>query len=296
MANVSDHCLRAWERRHNIVLPERSESGRRLYSNDDVEKLKIVSRLIKKGHSIGDLAKLAIAELKSLEKQLVPSPPEYSDPYLYFSRLKIALKSMDHESIDREILKARINLPLHSFILNCIGPFLHEVGRSVSTERLDIAQEHLLSAIIRNHLGELLSLVQKTFSWRLTERDEHPRFIFATPEGDMHEFGILMAALLAGSRGFKFQYLGPNMPAENLASTANREKVDIIVLGYTQSEHSDSNILNYIRTLDRNIGESKKIRIFIGGFYSKAMKGLKLKCKLRSLNTLEKFTLELDSL
>ena len=60
---LSVDVIRAWERRYNAVTPTRTETGRRLYSNNDVKKLTLLSRAISAGRRIGDVASLSINDL-----------------------------------------------------------------------------------------------------------------------------------------------------------------------------------------------------------------------------------------
>jgi DNA-binding transcriptional MerR regulator len=63
---VSTHALRAWERRYGTVAPERSAGGNRLYDAAQIDRLKTLKELTDSGHSIGEVARLSLAELKSL--------------------------------------------------------------------------------------------------------------------------------------------------------------------------------------------------------------------------------------
>ncbi len=63
---VSTHALRAWERRYGTVEPQRSAGGSRLYDASQIERLKMLKVLTNHGHSIGEVARLSLAELKHL--------------------------------------------------------------------------------------------------------------------------------------------------------------------------------------------------------------------------------------
>ncbi len=63
MTGISAFVIRAWEKRHNVVTPSRTETNRRLYSDEDIEKLKLLNEAVKSGHNIGGIAYLSIDEL-----------------------------------------------------------------------------------------------------------------------------------------------------------------------------------------------------------------------------------------
>lgn len=63
LTGISSHVLRVWERRYQVVEPKRSESGRRMYSSDDIRRLGLLKALVDQGHSIGSVANLSTEKL-----------------------------------------------------------------------------------------------------------------------------------------------------------------------------------------------------------------------------------------
>src|SRR5829696_7924106 len=74
LTGLSPHVLRAWERRYGVVAPHRSQGGQRLYSDQDVERLRRLRLLTAKGHSISRIATLSLPELERLEAEAPPAP------------------------------------------------------------------------------------------------------------------------------------------------------------------------------------------------------------------------------
>ena len=66
LTGIPTHTLRKWESRHHVVTPERSETGRRFYTSNHVERLQHVKQLMAKGHALGELAKLSKEDLAGL--------------------------------------------------------------------------------------------------------------------------------------------------------------------------------------------------------------------------------------
>ncbi len=56
--------IRMWEKRYGAVVPERTESDRRLYRAEDVERLILMKKLIDRGHAIRNIANLGLEELE----------------------------------------------------------------------------------------------------------------------------------------------------------------------------------------------------------------------------------------
>jgi len=64
ITGIGSETLRAWERRYSAVTPDRSASGDRNYSRDDVAKLLLLKSMVDAGLSIGTIANLSHEQLK----------------------------------------------------------------------------------------------------------------------------------------------------------------------------------------------------------------------------------------
>lgn len=300
LSGVSAHTLRAWERRYGVISPTRSKGGRREYSIKDVEKLKTLNLLVEEGHSIGTLAPMnliqlgrLVAEISKIEASSVASKLESHGIHSSLDDLFEALQAFDLEEIDRHILRARISTPARDFVLDVVTPLLAQTGKLVSEGKLDIAQEHALSAILRTHLGDLLSQVQKASNWASQQDSGLPRLVFATPEGDLHEFGILLAAILAGSMGFKFRYFGANMPAESLARAVAAVGAKVLVIGSVKADPARlvRPLGEYVAFLAKFLKEqgAQSLSIWIGGYCDFNLSTLKTDYLVKVASSLREF-------
>ncbi len=64
LTGISSHVLRVWERRYGVVEPRRSDSKRRRYTLDDIQRLSLLKTLVDNGHAIGSIAKLDTDQLE----------------------------------------------------------------------------------------------------------------------------------------------------------------------------------------------------------------------------------------
>jgi DNA-binding transcriptional MerR regulator len=306
LSGVTAHTLRAWERRYAVVEPLRSENGRRVYTLADVDKLKLLGRLVELGHSIGNLARLGPKELKSLVNRSEPGSESNAADHAQGNarveaqreRLLSALRALDFDELDRRILEARLDCPARTFVLDVASPLMTEVGALVAAGKLDITQEHAFSAILRNHLGELLALAQKLSRPAQSGDRGLPKLLFSTPEGDLHEFGILLAAILSGFRGFTFRFLGPNMPAEQLAKAASDTGSTVVVLGSVKadSQRLVHPLKQYVRILSKRLesSRSRDIAVWIGGYCDFDPKTEKFDSPLIHSESLHAFDVQLE--
>lgn len=263
LSGVTEHTLRAWERRYQAIEPSRTETGRRLYSLQDVERLKLLAALLEHGYSIGMIARLPDLELRSLLGQTAQSSTQSveSSSGAYSREIIRSVAEFQMDRMDQGLTRARSVLGVRTFVLEVISPVLLEVGRKGRLGEWTIAQEHAFSAVLRDHLGQIL----RSFSSHVRSpvedvQDPLRRVVFATPEGDLHEFGILISAILFASYNFKVFYLGPNLPAEDLAQAVTLLNVGNVVIG-TASTDRLSNY--YLMKLDQLL--PKRVQIWVGG-------------------------------
>ena len=197
ITGINAHTIRAWEKRYAAVVPKRSDNGKRIYSQADVDRLKKLHELVKLGNAISDVAKLDEGELSSMYADYVQTgddetvekiPIENIDIHLTLQNLILALKSYKLDIISHELEKIKSSVDSREFALSIITPLLAEVGKLVENEMLNVAQEHALSSVLRFHIGQML---YKNVS---NQAGASGTVVLATPEGELHEFGILIAA------------------------------------------------------------------------------------------------------
>jgi DNA-binding transcriptional MerR regulator/methylmalonyl-CoA mutase cobalamin-binding subunit len=209
---LSPHVLRAWERRYRVVSPMRSEGGQRLYSDLDVERLLRLRRLTDRGHAIGRIAALPLAELARLEDEdptARPGTPGESAPDAAATALEATLR-LDPAELQAVLERAAVTLGTSVFVDQVVSPLLARIGHGWSERSVSVAQEHMASAVIRRVLGWLLHLYEA--------RNGAPRLVVATPPHHAHELGALMAAASAAAEGWNVTYLGPDLPIADLVS------------------------------------------------------------------------------
>ena len=207
LTGVSAYKLRAWEKRYNIVTPKRNSSGHRLYSENEIYLLKSLNELCNHGHNISQLKNKDLNELKELQKTL--GMKDFSenklelldDPIIAkdtLNNLILALEAYRLDVVSHEIYNMKMKLSHRDLALNVISPLMQIVGRKVLENQIDIAQEHALSSIIRFHLGQFI------YQGQINRKNEKNLFLLTTPEGDFHEFGILLSSLLCAHYGHCF--------------------------------------------------------------------------------------------
>jgi DNA-binding transcriptional MerR regulator/methylmalonyl-CoA mutase cobalamin-binding subunit len=242
MAGVSEHTLRAWEKRYGAIVPARSSGGRREYSVDEVKRIRLLSGLVQQGSQIGQIASLETAELEDLWFQFF-SPtlcseigPRTQEIQLHQPIQQSIQQTLDHLQFYRirEIMSLiqhlRLQMDVRTFLLGFVTPLLSRLGALVAEKKLDVSHEHSLSAVLKHFLSDILFGMATATPSVFSERNKIT-LVFATPEYDYHEFGIHIAACLAAIMGYNIFYLGCNVPHKSLVATSESLGSSVVVLG-----------------------------------------------------------------
>lgn len=234
LTGLSSDVVRVWERRYKAITPQRSDGGSRLYSDTDIARLRKLRQAVELGHAIGQVAKLPNQELETLASKHratfaignqigLAGEPEINDPHRSTrERFLEAIARMDVIAADEEIHRAATLFPPRVIVKNIVSPLLEEIGQRWSHQDFGIAQEHVATYLIRNLLSSL---------FRLYPPDEAAdTIVMATTAGERHEFGILIGALIAATRGWRVVYLGVDLPAQEIVRTVRLTKARVLVL------------------------------------------------------------------
>ena len=249
--------IRAWERRYAIVAPSRSDGAQRLYSDADVERLRLVTRLSAEGYSLADLARRSTAVLTRLSRDSAPSERTVEPSgqrRAIIDRLIDSARKLNPAALRADLTQAVLDLGPVPAMDEVISPFLVRIGEAWACGDVSVAEEHVASNVVRDVLGWLLQSAMPSA--------EAPTLIATTIAGEGHEFGSMMAAVVAAVAGWRVLYLGANTPAAELAQAARSSQARAVVVGIVGREASDT-VRSEAIALRKAIGS--KTRIVAGG-------------------------------
>ncbi len=268
LTGLSIHQIRVWERRYHAVEPLRSEGGNRLYSEQDVARLSLLRQLNALGHSIGSSAKLpsdqlervlALHQVTSRAVRVAPPPSltamDLAEPFLE------AITTLNVLRAERVLARAAGSADPSRFTSQVLLPLLEEIGRRWADGELTVAHEHAASAVMRTQLGGLM----RTF----VPDEGAPGAICATPTGELHEFGALAAALHVASRGWRVVYLGPNLPADEIAQATRVAGAQLVLLSVVcATERTPSELRSLAEALPHDV------TLMVGGAAALSLVGI----------------------
>jgi DNA-binding transcriptional MerR regulator len=260
ITGLSEFTLRGWENRYHAFRPQRTDTGRRLYTLQDIEKARLLDELVASEHRISDIAHLTMPELKKLittntPESCIRTENSEADKFLKLITDKAQLFSWDE--IKDLLDKKRKAGKTESYVRNILMPLVGHMGYLVAEGQFTVAQEHILSALVKEQLVLLRAKSRKNKS--------QSRLVITTPEGYLHDMGIVISATLAADQAIHTLFLGPSTPKSDLCESCIRYKGTHLLLSSTVSEREGAkeSLYAYMNFLDKNL--PRKVHFLIAG-------------------------------
>jgi MerR family transcriptional regulator, light-induced transcriptional regulator len=257
---LTPHTLRAWERRHHVVTPTRTEGGQRLYSDLDVERLRLIRQLTERGHSIRRLANAALSELEAIAAERDVKPESTREPLPeaaieeFRSAAMQAARELDASELQSILERAAVTLGVPTFLDHVASPSIREIGRGWQEGTISVGHEHMATAVFGRVLGWIIHLYEV--------KGVGPRLVVATPPHHTHELGALLAAAAAAAEGWDVIYLGANMPIADILSSARQVSASVVALSIVYPAEDPDLIGDLTQLRD---GLSKQATLIVGG-------------------------------
>jgi DNA-binding transcriptional MerR regulator len=219
-SGVSPELLRAWERRYGLLRPTRSSGGLRLYSGDDLERVRAMKRHLASGIAAAEAALLA-AQSEQPAADLRQRPAAAS------RQLGEALAAFDEPRAQAVLDSLLAASTLDTVLSTVVLPYLAELGDRWERGDAPVAEEHFASSVVR---GRLLGLAR---GWG---RGLGPRIVLACAPGEQHDLGLIAFGLALRSRGWRIVYLGADTPLGSVADAAHASEPRFVVVSAVAPE------------------------------------------------------------
>jgi DNA-binding transcriptional MerR regulator/methylmalonyl-CoA mutase cobalamin-binding subunit len=247
LTGLSPDLLRAWERRYAVVVPLRTPGGTRRYRARDLERLRRVKAAVDAGHRVSEVAQLEDEELEGLIQ--ARQTPDRSA----LEEALEAIRVLDAAAAERIVGQQLAGLGPIQFAREFALPLLNALGEGWAQGEVCVASEHLGTGLLRSMVGSGLRTTAATAS--------APPIVFATPSGELHEMGLLIAAVTTLGSGGNPVYLGPNLPVEEIVRAVETRRAQALALSLVVRADTDpSGALAELRErLD------SEVEIWVGG-------------------------------
>ena len=258
---LTQDVLRVWERRYGVVEPGRSPNGQRLYSDADIERLRLLALATGMGRTISQIAALSTSELARMvrddeaARSLVGEQARRAEPVSDAIEPALARAlALDGPGLDALLRRVMLTIGLPAFLDTVATPLLIRIGDEWHAGRLVPSQEHLATAVIQR-------VVTATMQMAVVPPGA-PNLVIATPAGERHEVGAVLAAAAAAAEGWRVTYLGADLPAGDIADAAIRTSAHAVGLSIIYVPDR-ARLVDEIRTIRTRLPGS--VSLLIGG-------------------------------
>ena len=254
---LSKDTLRVWERRYGFPVPLRDDFGERAYPPQQLEKLRIVKRLLDAGHRPGRIVAQSIDALKQLS-HATPAPsrqtPSQSGADLLSFMQLIQLPDVDN--LHRALNQAAMQMGLAAFVCNVVAPLNVLVGDAWARGQLEVYEEHLYTESIQAVLHDIMRSSSNPAT------DAKPHVLLTTFPHEPHALGLLMAQAMLRLCGCFCVSLGTQTPVVDIAHSAAAHDSDIVALSFTACLKT-KDVVHSLTELRHKL--PPRVQIWIGG-------------------------------
>jgi DNA-binding transcriptional MerR regulator len=250
LTGIKSHTIRIWEKRYNILDPNRTDTQIRTYSDDELTHLLTVSMLNRNGIKISKIAKLSQQDMNNLLWDIkVNKEPEYS-----MDKLIMALISLDENLFNKTLQNLIDTEGLESTFTQHLIPFLDRIGIMWLIGSVNPAQEHFISNLIRQ---KVISEIDK----QIVPDTESSTVLVYLPEHEWHEISLLFYQFLLREKGVRTSYLGQSLPYDALQECIEKLKPKAILSSWLTAVDSKF-VVNYFKRLRKDYPD---LKVFAGG-------------------------------
>ena len=257
---LSKDTLRVWERRYGFPHPDRDQFGERVYPIDQVDKLRVLRRLMDAGHRPGKVIHLPIEQLQTLAAETTGSavtPRSMGDANAEHEDLQRYLeliKAHEVESLRRALSQAQLRIGMERFVTELVAPLTRMVGDAWARGYVEVFEEHLYT--------ESIQVVLRSAIGTIPQPARRPRILLTTIPQEPHGLGLLMAEAILALEGCRCVSLGVQTPIWDIVLASSAHRADVVALSF-------SSVVNPNQVLDSLVELRQKLpagtEIWAGG-------------------------------
>lgn len=254
---LSKDVLRMWERRYGFPRPERDDHGERLYPVDQVERLRLIKRLMDQGYRPGKLIPLPPESLVTLAPRRSSTSRKEAMPEEGSGKLHELLDLLHQHDVGGFLAAMQQHLArqgLMRFVHDTVAPLTHEVGTAWESGSIEVFEEHLYTELTKRILRQAIAT--------LPGNGRPPRILLTTVPNEPHLLGLLMAEAIFTLEGADCIPLGTQIPLLEITRAAEAHQADIVGLSFSLAFPSRQ-IPGILRQLRQALPE--RVDLWVGG-------------------------------
>ncbi|MGY5848048.1 MerR family transcriptional regulator [Salegentibacter sp. HM20] len=233
LSGIKAHTIRIWEKRYNILNPDRTITNIRSYNSENLQKLLNIAFLNEHGYKISRISKLNDEEIRKMVRNITASA---SSENRALNNMKLAMINFNEELFNKTYNELREKLSFRQVFHQVFLPFLEEIGLLWQTDTIKPIHEHFIVDLIKQKIYLNLAEIKKQNS-----PQQGKLFVLFLPENEIHDIGIIYLYYELIYNKKNAIYLGPSLPLTDL--------------GYLLERHDDISFISYFTTSPASVSE-----------------------------------------
>ncbi|MED4238846.1 MerR family transcriptional regulator [Priestia megaterium] len=252
MVGIQPGTLRAWERRYQILNPVRNDSGHRLYTEEDLRKLKWLTEKVSGGFTISQAVSLLETESNTVgtfeEEGEVDSPQKIRDELLTM------LLSFEEGKAQDLINHAFSLYSVEKVVIDILGSLLVMVGDMWEKGQITSAHEHYTTQVLKTRISMIF--------YSLPSNGLLPKAIAVCGPNETHEVGLLVFTLFLRRKGFEVIYLGSSIEDKDVELIVKEVDPTFLFMSCTMMENAEKTL----NLTNQMIKKFPHLKVGLGGY------------------------------
>ncbi|OUU20361.1 MAG: MerR family transcriptional regulator [Flavobacteriaceae bacterium TMED48] len=257
LSGIKAHTLRIWEKRYNLLEPERTDTNIRRYSLDSLKRLLNVTLLYNHGFKISKIASLNEDEIPELVRSIALKS---NSEQVAINAFKLSMINFDYDLFDTNYNEILQHHDFQYVFLNVFMPLMRELGILWQTGAISPSHEHFITNLIK----QKIHLQTETLQRKKPQRGDHPIFVIFLPENEIHELGVLYLNYLILNSGFRTIFLGQSLQTSSL-ETLYSYNSKFYFVSYLTVEPNKEEIMPFLTNFHQNLLEDRDSKLLLFG-------------------------------
>lgn len=278
LSGIKAHTIRIWEKRYNLLAPDRTDSNIRLYDLKNLQKLLNITLLYNNGYKISKIANIEEDKIPIVVREIVS---ENSVKSHSINAFKLAMINFDQTMFFNTYNSLLTNKSFREIFHEVFIPLLNELGLLWQTDTISPSHEHFITSLVKQ---KILINTEKIQHLEPTKKDRI--FVLYLPENEIHEIGLLYLNYEVILHGYKAIFLGQTVPIDSLQDLLNYYG-DLTFISYFTIEPNQSKIDDYLREFSEKIGSQGNNELWILGQQTRRLKNFSLPNKVKIFDSID---------
>lgn len=257
ISGIKAHTIRIWEKRYELLSPDRTDTNIRRYSLMSLQKLLNITLLYNHGFKISKIASLDQQEIPIMVREIALKS---NSEQVSINALKLSMVNFDTVLFDATYEEVILQNDFDFVFINIFMPLMNELGILWQTNAISPSHEHFITNLIKQKIHIQTEFLQKEY----IPQHNNKIFVLYLPEDEIHELGILFLNYYILKFGYRTIFLGQSLQTESLETLLSFGG-DLCFVTYLTVEPNKEIIDQYIDEFHQRILKDNDAHLAIMG-------------------------------